>query len=117
MQLFAQVTNDGTAMSETVLCSVHFASHKPHFETDHDYEGGAAKDGPRFELADKTWHDVTGNDAVSCNVCGVDGLTPDLIGKTVKNINYTAGEPEVEYPATTLQFTDGTSHTFIHPHD
>lgn len=119
MKLFAQVNNQGTAMAETALCSHHFATHKDHMATDHDYEG-VEKDGPRVELTDTSWHDCTGNDALSCNVCGVTVHTPDLVGKTVKNIqvgSYFGDDPNVliEAPSTTLWFTDGSRHTFIHP--
>lgn len=111
MQLFAQVNNHGTAMAETAVCRVHHATHRLHFEVDRDYV-----EDKRVPLSDPSWHDCTGNDALSCNVCGVTSETPDLIGKTIAGMEFVKEyfSEDSFSPQTILHFSDGTTHTFTH---
>lgn len=64
---FSIVSNQGTAMSEATLCSTHHAERR--FR---DYALRVAQDADDFG-GDKTWHDSTGNDAVRCVECLIEG--------------------------------------------
>jgi hypothetical protein len=58
-RMFALVTTQGTAMPETGLCELHRVTHAQlaHDQADADWDGDEQ-------------HDCTGNDLISCIVCG-----------------------------------------------
>lgn len=68
MRLLAQVTNQGTAMPETTLCSNCYKISA--FRAAHWVTVDSENNTP---LKDTTWHDVTGNSIiheVGCQSCG-----------------------------------------------
>jgi hypothetical protein len=62
-KMFAMVTNQGTAMSETALCSEHYVD---------PYIGFARTTGEGADDIgeDRTFHDCTDNDELACVECG-----------------------------------------------
>lgn len=74
IDIYALVTDQGTATSETALCSVHMTPEHMRFvqeqanESDIDFERGFV--------------DCSGNDELTCNVCGRGTVVPGNPGKT-----------------------------------
>ncbi len=62
MRMFALVSDQGTACSETALCEKCHATSKHRAAI----ERKAARDIPN----PRDWHDCTGNEALECNDCG-----------------------------------------------
>lgn len=76
----SRVTTDGTAMSEASLCEKHYR--EPYI----GYANTRA-DAADDVSSDKTWHDSTENDYVTCAECGINEsrMVPDVTGP-VKSI-------------------------------
>lgn len=64
MRVYSMVTNQGTAMPETGYCENH-----------PEYRDAAYSEGTRADDigSDLTFHDVSLNERVYCNVCGLNG--------------------------------------------
>ena len=64
-RMFALVTKQGTAAEETALCETHFTEeHKAQISP----WSGQGTD----EVVPDSWRDCTGNDVLTCNLCGID---------------------------------------------
>lgn len=62
--MYARVTDDGTAMGETSYCARHFdPSHR---------DAGNQEARTAGDSSNPRWFDVTGNDYLRCNDCGID---------------------------------------------
>ena len=60
MAIYAMVTDQGTAASETALCGEHFTPENK----------DACVIGADDDVIIHSWKDCTGNDALRCNICG-----------------------------------------------
>ena len=71
LQMFAMVTETGTAAAETALCIDHLSSDGEHVRN---------LDLPA-DIKDRNFVDCTGNDALNCVVCGRnhEGTTENLV--------------------------------------
>lgn len=63
MKLYGLVTKDGTTASETVLCRRHLGK-----QFKRTVSAQLSDDIPSTQ-----YHDVSGNDAIECGVCGAKG--------------------------------------------
>ena len=63
MKLYGLVTKDGTTAGETVLCRRHVAAE---FKR-------AVYAQKSDDISSTQYHDVSGNDAIECGVCGAKG--------------------------------------------
>jgi len=65
--MYALLSNQGTAMAETALCAEHVADEDCRFEA---FGNAPAGSDPDSAPLDADFEDCTGNDALSCIICG-----------------------------------------------
>lgn len=71
MKQYSRVTEDGTAMQEATLCEQHFV--QPYID-----ECNVDADSADDAGTDRTWHDSSENDYVTCYECGLNAVAERL---------------------------------------
>jgi hypothetical protein len=88
-KMFAMVTNQGTAMSETALCSEHYVD---------PYIGFARATGEGADDIgeDRTFHDCTDNDELACVECGASTLEQEWLVTFTKQVTACTFDEAIE---------------------